>query len=134
MKISLNKKTLAALPAPIASVVADWKDRHHKRSISYDDRTTIYIQEDATYTAFNADLTATKTARAAGEWAGATGLRPSAECPLPPGCVMIEKGFFLGQPFLNIYHNNRHALLTCWRDNLLDASTQPALALTGGAK
>jgi hypothetical protein len=103
MKVRLNKETLAAMDPQVRAIVQDWKNRFRKTTISVEASAKCYIAEDARYTALNLLTGENKQARAAGEWAGATGLRPGAECPIPLGCVMIETGFFMGVPYLNIY-------------------------------
>lgn len=106
MKYTLSKAFYAKLPAPIADHIRAWAQTHHVRTVSVQMRAKVYIEEDAAYTAFSLDCTAQKTARAAGEWAGASGLRPSAECAIPPGCTLVETGFFMGKAYLNVNHND----------------------------
>ena len=104
MKIRINKSLLSRLPAPIAAIVSEFRDRSHKTHISGDRRSSFYVTEDATYTAFGPDGKS-MTIRAGGEWAGVTALMPGHLCPLPQGCVIVEQGFFCGVPYLNVYEN-----------------------------
>ncbi len=106
MKYRLNKAFYAQLPAALAQHVREWAGDSRVRHVSVAIRRKVFIQEDATYTAFSPDCAAQTSARAAGEWAGATGLRPSAECEIPPGCTLVESGLFLGRAFLNVFHND----------------------------
>lgn len=105
MKIRLNKKTLAAMPAPIRLLVEDWQRQWRKAFISLNAVDKFYVDEDAKITAFSPDLSTSKTVRAAGEFAGFTELMPGQHCPLPPGCTAVASGFFCGHPWLTIYHN-----------------------------
>lgn len=104
MKIRLNKTTLAAMPAPVRDVVAEWRDRYRKSFIGFERASKFYIEEDARFTAFGPDLRS-MSVRAGGEWAGVTALMPGRDCPLPPGCTVVETGFFCGNPYLSIIHN-----------------------------
>jgi len=104
MKMRINKALLSKLPPAIARIVSDFRERHHKSSISADRRSSFYIEEDARYTAFGPDGRS-MTVRASGEWAGVTALMPGSTCPLPENCCVVETGFFLGHAFLNIYEN-----------------------------
>jgi hypothetical protein len=103
MKIRLNKQTLSEMSPEVRAIVLAWKTKTRKTTISVETRPNFFIEEDARYTVINLATQESKSARAAGEWAGITGLLPGAECPLPVGVVVIETGYFLGVPFLNIY-------------------------------
>lgn len=105
MKIRLNKKTLAALPIQLRPMVEEWRARWGKSAIAVNYRDKFYIEEDAKYTAFSADLSDVKTVRAGGEWNGVSLLVPGSDCPLPIGCTVLVTGLFQGEPWLTIYHN-----------------------------
>lgn len=106
----LNKSFYAALPSPIADHIRAWAARRRCRSVTVHCASRFYIAEDANYTAFSPDCSLTKTAGAAGEWFGPSGLRPGAECPLPRGCSVVEEGRFCGAPYLTLTHNAALAL------------------------
>lgn len=106
MKYKLNKANLSKIPGPVRDLVAEWKARYRKSTISVERCTKVYVQEDARYTAFSPDLSASQTERAAGEWAGMTRLSPTAEITLPSGCTLVATGFFCGVPWLTLYHND----------------------------
>jgi len=109
MKLRINRDTLMALPAPVRSEVEEWKQRYRKAHFNLEAAERFTIEEDARYTAFSADMGRTVAARAAGEWAGASGLRPGASCDLPQGCTVVATGIFCGLPWLTIYHNPNSA-------------------------
>lgn len=104
MKIRLNKKNLAALPPPIREVVVAWRDRYRKQGIGVQYCQKFYAREDAHLTAFGPEMRS-QEARVGGEWAGLGDVLPGQECPLPPGCTVVETEIFLGLPMLTIYHN-----------------------------
>ena len=105
MKHRLNSAFYAQLPQPIAAFIREWAKKSRKAHVSVENRAQICIEEDARYMAFSADCTKQQSARAAGEWAGPAGLLPCAVCSIPPGCTLIETGYFLGKPFLHVFHN-----------------------------
>jgi hypothetical protein len=109
MKISLNKQVMSDLKSmseDVASEVSVWKERHHKRHIRVERRAKVSFQEDMRYTAHNIMTGASVAARAAGEFAGMTDLRPGASMDLPENVVVVEEGFFCGVPVLTIFIGN----------------------------
>lgn len=105
MKHRITKGFLAQLPAEVAQQVFLWKAQYKKAFVSIEDRANVYAQEDAQYTAFNTATGKSMSVQAAGEFAGHTKLSPTAEIPLPVGCVLVASGFFCGLPWMTIYHN-----------------------------
>jgi len=103
MKLRLNKKVLAEMPAPVRSLVIEWRDRWHKSFILVVNRTDVPMQEDAKVTVVNLLTEAQQTERVAGEFAGMTRISPTANLVLPAGCVAVVTGIFLGHPWLTIY-------------------------------
>ncbi len=112
VKFRISKAFLAQLPAPVAEQVRTWAEMRRVNSICVEYRSRFFVAEDANYTAFSPDCGTQKSARAAGEWSGPTGLRPGAECPIPTGCTVIETGIFCGRHFLNIFNNNAAPVLS----------------------
>lgn len=106
MKLRLNKKVLAEMPAPVRSLVMEWRDRWHKSFISVCNRTEVPMQEDAKITVINLLTESQQTERVAGEFAGLTRLSPTDNLPLPTGCVAVVTGIFLGHPWLTIYQHS----------------------------
>lgn len=106
MKLRLNKKTLAEMPAPVRSLVIEWRDRWHKSFISVETRPSFYLQEDAQVTLINLLTDKQQTERVAGEFAGMTKLSPTDEITLPVGMVAVVTGIFLGHPWLTIYQGS----------------------------
>ncbi len=102
-KQRINRAFLLGLPGPIREIVEDWQATYRKAIITMTDCTSLYIEEDAKYTAFSPNMAKQLTVRAAGEFNGMSQLRPGASCPLPPRCVMVASGFFCGVPWLTIY-------------------------------
>lgn len=103
MKLRLNKKVLAEMPAPVRSLVMEWRDRWHKSFISVVNRSDVPMQEDAKVTVINLLTGSHRTERVAGEFAGTTRISPTANLNLPEGCVAVVTGIFLGHPWLTIY-------------------------------
>ena len=110
MKLRLNKKTLAEMPDQVRTIVKDWKERHGKAFISVENTTKFYVNEDAQVTMINLHTGDNTSQQVAGDFAGFTRLSPTAEIPLPHGVVAIEKGFFLGVPFLNLYQGSNQQI------------------------
>lgn len=110
MKIRLNKKVLAEMPRPVRVLVEDWRNRWHKSFISVVNRNEVPCQEDAKVTVINLLSGKAQTERVAGEFAGMTRLSPTADIPLPEGCVAVVTGIFLGHPWLTIYQGGKTQL------------------------
>jgi hypothetical protein len=108
MKLRLNKKVLAEMPAPVRSFVIEWRYRWHKNFISVVNRSDVPMQEDAKVTVINLLTGAHRTERVAGEFAGMTKLSPTDNLQLPAGCVAVVTGIFLGHPWLTIYQSEEH--------------------------
>lgn len=135
MKIRLNKKTIAALPAEVRTLVLAWKEQWHKAAFAVKYASRFYVEEDARFTGFSADLKKSLSIRAAGEWAGLTELTPGSHCPLPPGCTMVATGFFCGEPWLTIYHNPSQGIsnYVTWQfGQLAELQGADVAALPGG--
>jgi hypothetical protein len=105
VKVRINKQLLADMPPQVRNIVTNWKARHRKSFINVNEAKQILPPEDATVTMINLATGAQKEQRVAGEFAGFTHLSPTAIIPLPPGCVCVCHGFFLGVPWLSIYQN-----------------------------
>lgn len=103
MKLRLNKKVLAEMPAPVRSLVIEWRDRWHKSFISVVNAPVLCLHEDAKVTVVNLLTEQQQTERVAGEFAGMTRLSPTAELRLTEGMVAVVSGFFCGHPWLTIY-------------------------------
>lgn len=105
MKVRITKQLLADMPEQVRRIVVEWKARHHKAFINVNDAKQLLPPEDASVTMINLTTGAQKEQRVAGEFAGYTRLSPTAIVPLPPGCVCVCTGFFLGHAWLSIYQN-----------------------------
>lgn len=93
------------MPEHVRSVVQEWHQRHRKAFISVVDSATVPMQEDARVTVVNLLNGMVQSERVAGEWAGLTKLSPTGSATLPPHCVAVCSGFFLGVPWLTIYQS-----------------------------
>jgi len=117
MKVRINAAVLSQLPPVLREIVEKFRKEKRKSHFNIEYRRKVFCQEDATYTAFSPDLSKKVVQRAAGEWAGMTRLSPTAEINLPPGGTIVETGYFLGVPFLNIFHNNEEDCRLLVADN-----------------
>jgi hypothetical protein len=126
MKVALNAAVYDTLPPPIADHVRKWAQARRTRHISVERSHRFFIAEYASLYGVLCGLFDPKTANAAGGWSGLTGLRPTAERPLPFGCAVIETGFFLGKPFLTIYHNGAFHLTPIPSGRTIRQLTSPA--------
>lgn len=105
MKVRITKQLLADMPHQVRAIVADWKASHRKAFINVNNCKQLCPPEDAKVVIINLATGASQTERVAGEFAGMTRLSPTAIIPLPPGCVCVCTGFFLGHAWLSIYQN-----------------------------
>lgn len=105
MKVRITKQLLADMPTQVRDIVTEWKARHRKSFINVNEAKQILPPEDTSVTMINLATGAQQAERVAGEFAGYTRLSPTAIIPLPPGCVCVCTGFFLGVPWLSIYQN-----------------------------
>jgi hypothetical protein len=110
MKVPLNKKTLADMPTEVREVVQAWKEKTGRRDISVENTNSLYISEDSKFTLINLETGKQKTARASGEYAGATALDCNTYLPLPVGIVAIETSIFMGKHFLTV-HQGSHKMI-----------------------
>lgn len=103
-KINIGKKTLALFPSFIAGAVREWAERYKKKTFTIRFRDTVYISEDARLTAFGPDGQS-MTANVGGEFAGLGDMLPGQTGQLPPGCWIVETGFFCGNPVCDVHFN-----------------------------
>jgi len=101
--LTVSAANLSALPTPIAAHIREIARSRRTRQFRFSTTDAVSIDEDAKYTAFSPNGSASKSAIAAGEWHGLTGLRPGALCPLPPDCWLVEGSWFLGKYYLRLY-------------------------------
>ena len=101
--LTVSAANLSALPTPVADCVREIARSKRTRHFRFSTTDGVSIDEDAKYTAFSPDGSLSKSASAAGEWHGLTGLRPGAFCPLPTDCWLVEGSWFLGKYYLRLY-------------------------------
>jgi hypothetical protein len=105
MKVRLNKNVLSDMPEPVRVIVQEWRDRYRKVHVSVVNCDRFMPSEDSKVAVINLFTGNSLTVRTAGDFAGMTKLSPCAVVPLPEGCVAVETGFFMGQPWLSIYQS-----------------------------
>ena len=102
-KLRINKSTLAAMPAPVRSIVQEWQGQYRKAFVRVRRAASFIAGESARVTVINLSTGAGQREVVAGEFAGFTRLSPTASIPLPADCVAVETGFFCGEPYLYIH-------------------------------
>lgn len=112
MKVNLNKQTYTAMDPQVAGVVKAWSTKYHKRSIRVEIKNTVYVREDARYTAINLVTKTKASGQAAGEWSGLGDFMCNQELKIPQDCVIIMTEFFCGTPFLTVYQPPQKPLST----------------------
>lgn len=105
MKVRITKQLLSDMPHQVRVIVKEWRACHRKAFISVNNVTSFYPGEDAKVVMINLATGAAKQEQVAGEFAGMTKLSPTDAVPLPPGCVAVVTGFFLGHAWLTVYQN-----------------------------
>lgn len=106
-KTRITKQLLADMPSPVRNMVIDWKNQYRKAFVRVERCQSFCAEESARVTMFNLLTGAGQREVVAGEFAGMTRLSPTAQIPVPEGCVAVEAGFFCGEPFLVIHqHGN----------------------------
>jgi hypothetical protein len=107
--VKLIAKTIRNLPTFVSTKVQDLQARNRTRNCTYNLALNgIYLDEDCDYTFFN--LKGEKMqVNMDGEWSGYSNhpIRSAVAktAPLPEGCFCVEFQWFLGHPFIRVYHN-----------------------------
>lgn len=104
-KVRITKALLADMPEQVRNLVEDWRSQYRKAFVRVERCTSFCAAESARVTMINLSTGKGQREVVAGEFAGFTRLSPTAQIPVPEGCVAVEVGFFCGEPFLTIHQH-----------------------------